>query len=71
MLTVNKPTEEQRLMYASVLRELKKRSNGTLSVEEIALIVANFVNNYDFSNPAIAHKSAGGWAKLLVRSLEQ
>ena len=52
MLTVNKPTEEQRLMYASVLRELKKRSNGTLSDEEIALIVANFVNNYDFSNPA-------------------
>lgn len=65
-----KPTKEQQLLFSAVNRELKKRSEGRLSDEARYMLVSNFVSNYDFTNSALAHKSAGGWADMLLSELD-
>ena len=62
------PTNEQILLFNSIDEELKLRSD--LSESQIHLIAADFVLNYDFSNTALAHKSAGGWAQMILSELE-
>ncbi len=62
------PTNEQILLFNSIDEELKLRSD--LSESQRHLIAADFVLNYDFSNTALAHKSAGGWAQMILSELE-
>lgn len=70
MRALERPTEEQLLMFMAVNRELKKRTRDVLTDDERALIVASFVENYDFTNSALSHKSASGWANYLVATLK-
>jgi len=70
MLSMTRPTEEQALMFAAISRELKRRAASSLTDDERAIIAARFVDNYDFSNAAIAHKSPRGWAQLIISEIE-
>ena len=70
MYKATKPNNDQIVLFHAVERELKERSDGILTDAECTFIAANFANNYDFSNPAISHKSAGGWAKLLLSQIQ-
>ena len=67
--TISKPTREQEMLFSVINRELKKRTSESLSDNARALIVADFVRSYDFSNSAIAHKSAGGWAQMIASEI--
>ena len=57
------------MLFSIVNRELKKRTSDSLSDAARAIIVADFVKNYDFNNSALAHKSAGGWAQMIASEL--
>lgn len=63
------PSEQQILLFKAVNREMEKRTKDSMCDEARYMIVSNFVNNYDFSNSALAHKSAGGWADMLISEL--
>lgn len=69
LTTIAKPTTEQILLYKAVNRELEKRTKDSLSDEERNIIVSRFVDSYDFSNVALQHKSASGWAKMLISEI--
>ena len=62
------PTTKQILLYEAIDKEMKERSS--LSDVERNFIVSQFVRDFDFSNTAAQHKSAGSWAKMLLRSLD-
>ncbi len=68
---ITKPSKQQILLFKAVNREMEKRTKETLSDEERCMIVSKFVDGYDFSNSALAHKSAGGWADMLISELEE
>ena len=69
LATIKNPTDEQILLYKAVNRELKKLANDTLSEEARSIIVSRFVDNFDFDNAALQHKSAGGWAQMIMSEL--
>ena len=69
LANIAKPTKQQILLFKAVNRELEKRTKDSLSDEARYIIVSRFVSDYDFSNSALAHKSAGGWADMLVSEL--
>ena len=58
------PSKQQELLFSAIDREMAKRTNISESARHI--IVARFVDSYDFSNTAANHKSAGGWAQYLI-----
>ena len=60
----DKPTREQELLYEAISREMAKQTTASESMR--SLIVARFVESFDFSNSAAQHKSAGGWAQYLI-----
>lgn len=62
--TIKKPTRQQELLFSAIDRELAKQS--IISESSRHIIVARFVDSYDFTNSASAHKSAGGWAHYLI-----
>ena len=59
-----RPSKQQELLFSAIDREMAKRTNISESARQI--IVARFVDSYDFSNTAANHKSAGGWAQYLI-----
>ena len=67
--TIKRPSEEQCILFEAIDRELKKKAGNILSDTERVLMAAEFVQNYDFANSALAHKSAGGWANLILSEL--
>ena len=69
LANITKPSKQQILLFKAVNRELKKRTQDSMSDEARYIIVSNFVSNYDFSNSALAHKSAGGWADMLISEM--
>ena len=71
LANITKPSKQQILLFKAVNRELEKRTKDTLTDEARYLIVSKFVNEYDFSNTALAHKSAGGWADMLISELDE
>ena len=68
MLADTKPTKQQEILFSAINRELAKRTS--ISDDARHIIVARFVDNYDFSNSAAAHKSASGWAQYLTMKYE-
>ncbi len=64
------PDRQEVLLFRALERELKKRATDILSDEQRYMIVADFVSKYDFSNSALAHKSASGWADMILSELE-
>ena len=58
------PSKQQELLFSAIDREMAKRTNISESARHI--IVARFVDSYDFSNTAANHISAGGWAQYLI-----
>lgn len=68
-MTIKHPTQEQTLLYSAVRREFARLSETRYSEEFIDLVVSNFVWQYDFKNTALAHKSPGGWAQMLLLEL--
>ena len=66
---IRRPSKRERLLYQAIERELNKRAGDSLSDTERHIIVANFISNYDFTNPALSHKSAGGWADMILSEL--
>jgi hypothetical protein len=66
---ITRPSKQQVLLFKAVNRELKMRAGDALSDEERFIIVSNFVSSYDFSNTALGHKSAGGWADMIISEL--
>lgn len=67
--TAIRPNENQLTLFNAVNRELKKRANGKINDDECAFIAATFARNYDFSNSSLGHKSAGSWAKMLLKKV--
>ena len=63
------PSRREELLFSAVEHELSKRTQERLSENARHIVVAKFVTDYDFNNSAIAHKSAAGWADLLVERL--
>ena len=63
------PDENQLIMFRAINRELQKRAEGKLTADECTFIAACFAKNFDYSNSAIGHKSAGSWAKMLLSKL--
>lgn len=66
---ITRPSKQQTLLFRAIDRELQRRSGELLSNEERYIIVSNVVSNYDFSNTALGHKSAGGWADMIMSEL--
>ena len=69
LVNIAMPSKQQILLFKAVNRELEKRTKGSLSDEARYIIVSNFVSNYDFTNSALAHKSASGWADMLISEM--
>ena len=59
-----KPTVEQEILFSAIDRELAKQTVVSESMRH--MIVARFVDSFDFSNSAAKHKSPAGWAKYLL-----
>ncbi len=70
LANITKPSKQQIMLFKAVNRELEKRTKDSLTNEDRYIIVSNFVSNYDFSNTALAHKSAGGWADMLISEIQ-
>ena len=56
------------VLFQTIEEEIKKRK-PSLSDEERYIIVAKFVNGFDFTNSALQHKSAGAWADMIISEL--
>ncbi len=67
MSQVMRPTKEQTMLFDAIDEEMKQCSS--LSTAERSMIVSDFVMKFDFSNSAAQHKSAKGWADMLLYSL--
>lgn len=65
---MTRPDQYMCWLYEEVNEELKSRI-PELSEAERAIIVARFVDRFDFDNTASAHKSAGGIADMLISEL--
>ena len=69
VFNMTRPDQYMCWLYEEVNDELKVRV-PELSEAERAIIVARFVDRFDFDNTASAHKSAGGIADMLISELD-
>ena len=69
LVNTKNPTKQQILLFQAIDEELKKKSSLSDTVRYI--IVSRFVDNYDFSNSAIQHKSASGWADMILSEINE
>ena len=67
--TAQRPSKEQILLFEAIYKELRSRAKDKLTDTERALVVSEFVQNYDFDNSALMHKSSSGWAELILKDL--
>jgi hypothetical protein len=70
LANITMPTREQEMLFSAVDEELKARTDDSISEDKRKMIVAQFVAGYDFSNTAIAHKSASSWARMIIDKFE-